>query len=245
MKITATLNIVRLMSNVAADAAACGLSMSNVSRLCEGPSLAFHAEKAAAALLSGNIISVPTDTLYGITALAQNNTAVEKIYQIKKRKSAKPLAICVAEVEDVYKWGIVTVPPSLLTLLLPGPVTLIFHRTPHLNLSLNPGSDLVGIRIPDEEFIRTLTRYCNSPLALTSANVSMKTSPLCIEEFSELWNKLHSVYDGGPIGEQFECREGSTIVDLSQPGSYRLIRRGVAYEQTTKILQQFELTLID
>ncbi|KAK4312708.1 hypothetical protein Pmani_015893 [Petrolisthes manimaculis] len=157
----------------------------------------------------------------------------------------KPLAICVAEVDDVYKWGEVTVPHTLLTLVLPGPVTLIFHRTRRLNPSLNPGTDLVAIRIPDQEFIRSLARCCDSPLALTSANVSMKTSPLCVAEFTELWNKLHSIYDNGPIGDELNCREGSTIVDLSQPGSYRLVRRGVAFENTTKVLQQFNLTLID
>lgn len=239
-------SLVRLFGNIAAaNTAAIGPSMNNIVRLCDGPSLAHHAENAAAVLLAGDVIAVPTDTLYGVAALAQNNDAIDKIYQIKKRSSTKPLAICVAEIEDVYKWGKVTVPHSLLTLLLPGAVTLIFHRTPQLNASLNPGTDLVGIRIPDEEFIRTLARCCDSPLALTSANVSMKTSPLCIAEFSELWPKLHSVYDSGPIGGDLDCREGSTIVDLSQPGSYRLVRRGVAFEHTTKILQQFDMTLID
>lgn len=249
--ISSVSNLVRFFGNIASETSAIRLSMNNnIVRLCEGPSLAYHAKNAAAVLLSGDVIAVPTDTLYGIAALAQNNEAIDKIYHIKKRSSTKPLAICVAEVEDVYKWGKVTVPHSLLTRLLPGAVTLIFHRTPRLNPSLNPGTDLVGIRIPDHEFIRTLARCCcDSPLALTSANVSAKTSPLHVGEFSELWSKLHSVYDGGPIGgddeDNSECREGSTIVDLSQPGAYRLVRRGVAFERTTKILQQFNLTLVD
>lgn len=233
------------MSTLAAEAATNGFPMSHVIRLCEGPALISQAEKASAALLSGHVISVPTDTLYGIAALAQNNTAVERIYEIKRRSSTKPLAICVSEVKDVYLWGKVTVPHSLLTSLLPGPVTLIFQRTQQLNLALNPGTDLVGIRIPDEEFIRAVVRCCSSPLALTSANISSKVSPLCVEEFRELWSKLHTVFDGGHLGEHLESREGSTIIDLSQPGSYRLIRRGIAYEQTTEILQRYDLTLID
>lgn len=245
---TSFLRSVRVMSSVAAKAFAAtnGLPMNNVIHLWEGPSLTFHAEKAAAALNSGHVISVPTDTLYGIAALAQNSTAVERIYKIKQRNSTKPLAICVSEVEDVYLWGKVTVPHSLLTSLLPGPVTLVFHRTSQLNPTLNPETDLVGIRIPNEEFIRAVVRCCDSPLALTSANISTKASPLCVEEFSELWNKLHTVFDAGRIGGQdLECREGSTIIDLSQPGTYRLIRRGIAFEQTTEILQRFNLSVID
>ena len=219
--------------------------MNNVVQLLDGPSVACHAKRAASALLSGHVIALPTDTLYGIAALAQNNIAVENIYKIKKRNSTKPLAICVAEISDIYHWGQVTVPNSLLNSLLPGPVTLIFRRTPKLNSALNPGTDSVGIRIPNEEFIRTVVEYCGSPIALTSANVSTKDSPLCVEEFSELWDKVDSVYDGGRIGEETERREGSTIVDLSQAGSYRLVRRGIAYEQTVQVLQEYKLSLID
>lgn len=236
---------VQRMSSAAVNGLTIDSPMNNVVQILEGPSVACHAKKAAAALISGHVIALPTDTLYGIAALAQNNFAVENIYKIKQRNSTKPLAICVAEVADVYNWGKVTISNSLLNSLLPGPVTLVFQRTDQLNPSLNPGTDLVGIRIPDEEFIRTVVKYCGSPIALTSANISTKESPLCVEEFSELWSKLHSVYDTGHIGEQTDCREGSTIIDLSHKGSYRLIRRGIAYKRTVQVLQDHKLTLID
>lgn len=237
--------IIRQMSNVAATAATNILPMSNVVPLWGGSALVSHAEKAASALQSGHVIAMPTDTIYGVAALAQNNEAIERIYEIKKRSSSKPLAICVAEVDDVYVWGEVTVPHSLLTSLLPGPVTLVFKRTPLLNPALNPGTDLVGIRIPDHAFIRNVVRLCGSPLALTSANISSKESPLSVEEFQELWGKLHTVFDHGHLGKDQFRREGSTIVDLSQPGAYRLIRRGSAYEQTTELLHQYDISLID
>lgn len=236
---------VQRMSSAAVNRLAINSPMNNVVQILEGPSVACHAKKAAAALISGQVIALPTDTLYGIAALAQHNLAVENIYKIKRRNSTKPLAICVAEVAEVYKWGKVTIPHSLLDSLLPGPVTLIFQRTPQLNPALNPGTDLVGIRIPDEEFIRTVVKCCGSPIALTSANISTKESPLCVEEFSELWCKLHSVYDSGRIGEETDCREGSTIIDLSQIGSYRLIRRGIAYERTVQVLHEYKLSLVD
>lgn len=70
---------------------------------------------------------------------------------------------------------------DLLSSLLPGPVTLIFERTPALNEGLNPYTCHVGIRIPDYVFIKELARICNAPLALTSANKSATKSSLNIE----------------------------------------------------------------
>lgn len=219
--------------------------MNNVVSLNEGSDFISHIASAAEALQKGKVIAVPTDTLYGIAALAQNDTAVESIYEIKKRNTVKPLAICVAEVKDVYKWGTVIVPHSLLTSLLPGPVTLVFNRTPLLNPSLNPGHDTVAIRIPDADFIRGVAAKCNSPLALTSANISTMESPLEVKEFSDTWDKLEKIYDGGLLGQDEKCRKGSTIVELLKPGKYNIIRQGSAYEQTLKILHKYDLKPID
>lgn len=60
-------------------------------------------DTAVASLKNGNVIALPTDTIYGVAALAQSTEAVKKLYQIKKRHEEKPVAICVGNVEDVYK----------------------------------------------------------------------------------------------------------------------------------------------
>ena len=60
-------------------------------------------KQAATSLLNGNIIAVPTDTIYGIAGLAQDSAAVERLYNIKRRDAAKPIAISVASVDDIYK----------------------------------------------------------------------------------------------------------------------------------------------
>jgi len=88
---------------------------------------------AAEAVQSGEIIAVPTDTIYGLAALVQSKTAVERLYNIKGRQPTKPIAICVGEVEDVQKWAEVTVSDQVLMDLLPGPVTLVFKRSEALN----------------------------------------------------------------------------------------------------------------
>ncbi|XP_053488013.1 yrdC domain-containing protein, mitochondrial [Ictalurus furcatus] len=188
------------------------------------------------ALKEGQVIAVPTDTIYGLACLAQNSEAIKRVYDIKGRNGNKPLAICVGEVQDIYKYCKVTVKEELLKDLLPGPVTLVLERSETLNADLNPFTRLVGVRIPDHHFMRRLCQMCEEPLALTSANISTQSSTLAVHEFEELWPRLTIVVDGGPIADQ--SRLGSTVVDLSVPGRYRIIRPGCAYSATVAILEK-------
>ncbi|XP_015230309.1 PREDICTED: yrdC domain-containing protein, mitochondrial [Cyprinodon variegatus] len=187
------------------------------------------------ALKDGHVVAVPTDTIYGLACLAQNSEAVKKIYEIKERNGQKPLAICVGEIQEIYQYCKVKVKEELLRDLLPGPVTLVLERSEELNRNLNPFTSLVGVRIPDHPFMRSLCQMCEEPLALTSANISSQTSTLVVQEFEELWSKLAVVVDGGPIRDQ--SRQGSTVVDLSVLGKYRVIRPGCALSATVDVLK--------
>ncbi|XP_010729920.2 threonylcarbamoyl-AMP synthase isoform X1 [Larimichthys crocea] len=187
------------------------------------------------ALKEGAVVAVPTDTIYGLACLAQNSEAIKKTYDIKGRNGQKPLAICVGEIQDIYKYCKVPVKEALLSDLLPGPVTLVFERSEVLNTDLNPFTSLVGVRIPDHAFMRRLCQMCGEPLALTSANISSHTSTVAVHEFQELWPKLAVVVDGGPIGDQ--SRLGSTVVNLSVLGKYRIIRPGCALSSTVDVLE--------
>lgn len=88
---------------------------------------------------------------------------------------------------------------------------------------MNPGTSLIGIRIPQNNFIRDIARQCDQAIALTSANISSYQSPLCIEDFKELHPYLSMIFDDGKISN---TNEGSTVIDLSHPGYYRIIRDG-------------------
>lgn len=195
-------------------------------------------------LLEGNIIALPTDTIYGLAACAQDIAAVRRLYEVKGRDSGKPLAICVGQVEDVCTWAKTdSLPDGLLSSLLPGPVTVVLERTSNLNLELNPSFQKVGIRIPDHPFIRQITQKINSPIALTSANFSNEPSSLSPKEFESLWPQLAAVFDGGRLGalQSSSSRAGSTIVDLSEKGKYFIVRSGCALPQTLKTVHQFGL----
>ncbi|XP_048358174.1 threonylcarbamoyl-AMP synthase [Sphaerodactylus townsendi] len=193
---------------------------------------------AVAALREGGLVAVPTDTLYGIACLAEDSRALRAVYQLKGRDGAKPLAICLADVDQVHRYCKLAVPDQLLHDLLPGPVTLVLERSQALNPDLNPFTSLVGVRVPDHWFIKELARVCATPLALTSANISSQKSSLTVTEFKELWPHLALVVDGGPIGDlqRPECRLGSTVVDLSVPGKFKVIRPGCALTQTVEVL---------
>jgi tRNA threonylcarbamoyl adenosine modification protein (Sua5/YciO/YrdC/YwlC family) len=155
---------------------------------------------AVAALQRGELIAVPTDTIYGLAADARSPAALEQVYRVKRRRGHKPLAICVGEVDDVGRYGDTAhLPPGLLEDLLPGPVTLLLRRRAAgegvveggfadvaarpLPASLNPGADKIGVRIPDAAFVRDVARKLGAPLALTSANVSGGQSSVEVEEF--------------------------------------------------------------
>ena len=215
------------------------------------------ASLAAESLASGAVIAVPTDTIYGLACLVQHSAAVERLYTIKVRiacyensesqlisiffqgrNAKKPIAICVAEIEDIYKWANVTVTRQVIEELLPGQVTLVFTRSEQLNNKLNPDTELVGVRIPDQSFLREVCRLCGGPLALTSANLSNGQSTLAVEEFSGLHGSLALVCDGGRLSDSEEARLGSTVVDLSQEGSYNIIRGGSVRENVETVMKK-------
>ncbi|KAL7600056.1 hypothetical protein Lser_V15G26941 [Lactuca serriola] len=205
------------------------------------PATEAYADEAIKALRTGKVIAVPTDTLYGFACDACSVDAVNRIYEIKGRKHTSPLAICVGDVNDIGRFAVTNhLPLGLLHNLLPGPVTLVLTRgeSSVLEKSLNPGLDTVGVRIPDFEFIRMIARGCGSALALTSANLSGQPSSLDIKEFKNLWERCRFVYDGGVLSAG---REGSTIVDLTMIGKYKILRSGSAKEETIAVLERYSL----
>lgn len=93
---------------------------------------------AVAELRAGAVVAVPTDTLYGLACSASCSAALDAVYRLKGRSEAKPLAVCLGRVADVYRYCHVRVPEGLLKDLLPGPVTLVMERSEELNKDLNP-----------------------------------------------------------------------------------------------------------
>jgi tRNA threonylcarbamoyl adenosine modification protein (Sua5/YciO/YrdC/YwlC family) len=204
---------------------------------------------AEEALLQEYVIAVPTDTIYGIAAIASSSRAINAIYDIKRREHTKPLAVCVADHHDIADICHTDhLPDDLLRRLLPGPVTVVLDRKRNPDLlsdDLNPGVEALGVRIPDFPFLRAICRQVQKPLALTSANISGEQSPVHTSEFGHIASSCAIVFDHGVLGEQFDAlqRAGSTIVDLRSSGAFKIVREGSALDKTVSILVQSGLIL--
>jgi|TARA_B110000977_G_scaffold192513_1_gene266129 tRNA threonylcarbamoyl adenosine modification protein (Sua5/YciO/YrdC/YwlC family) len=200
--------------------------------------------EAVEALRREKVIAIPTDTIYGVAASACSVIGIERLYDAKQRSREVPMAVCVGDAADVSKYADVAhLNPKLLEELLPGPVTLLLRRktlTEGCDLSpgLNPGLGLLGIRVPDSEFIRHVSRGFGKAIALTSANQSGTPSTLSVEEFENLWDKCEVVFDGGRIGLD-ASRSGSTIVNLSVPGEFSIARPGTTCDTICETLERY------
>lgn len=203
--------------------------------------------KAAEYLAKGQVIAVPTDTIYGLACSANCPEAIKKLYTIKGRDSEKPVAICVTHICDVRKWGEANhLSDNLLNSLLPGPVTLVLERSKLLdNPYLNPATTKIGIRIPKHNFINKVTEIFDMPVALTSANFSNEPSTLSVKEFEHLFEHLGAVFDGGMLNQgQDQSRTGSTVIDLSKVGFYNVIRKGMSFENVVGIVHSYGIKSI-
>jgi len=149
-------------------------------------------------LKRGGLVAFPTDTVYGVGALAFNGDAVKSIYTAKNRPVEKAIPILLARPEDLDKVTI-DVPDMAAKLALrywPGPLTLVVPKHPHLPYVVSE-LPTVGVRMPDHPVARGLLRSAG-PMAVSSANISGKDSPESAQEvMSQLNGRIHLVLDGG------------------------------------------------
>jgi L-threonylcarbamoyladenylate synthase len=170
--------------------------------------------RAARLLRAGEIVALPTETVYGLAANALNAGAVEKIYQAKGRPAHNPIIVHVAGLElarnCVARWP--ETAARLAASFWPGPLTLVLSRSAHIPDIVTAGGDTVGVRWPAHPFIQAVIRECGFPLAAPSANLSNALSPTSASHVArQLDGRLPLIVDGG------ECAVGieSTVVDLT------------------------------
>lgn len=166
---------------------------------------------AAKLLQQGEVVAIPTETVYGLAANALNKKAVQKIYQVKNRPSTNPLIIHLAEINQIsqYVSEIPTAAHKLIERFCPGPLTVVLPRKSIVPDWITAGRDTVAIRIPAHPVARALLQTLDFPLAAPSANPSGYISPTKAEHvLRTLGNKVNYILDGGA------CQTGieSTIV---------------------------------
>jgi len=173
-------------------------------------------------LRKGGLVAFPTDTVYGVGALAFDGKAVESIYGAKNRPIEKAIPVLIGDTEDMEKVGmnIPEIAYRLATRFWPGPLTCVIPKQPTLPESVS-ATDTVGVRVPDHEVARALLRAAG-PMAVTSANISRQSSPSSAEEvFAQLDGRIDLIINGGitPGGVP------STLVDCTGD-EVRILREG-------------------
>lgn len=196
-------------------------------------------EKAADFILEGNILAIPTDTVYGLACDSTNPAAVKKLYELKGRSYDKPLPVLIDGLRTLNRL-VKKIPPDVKTMLdnlWPGALTVIFPKPATMLSSVSSGPSL-GVRIPDNTIMLSVISMTARPLAVTSANPSGEAPATGSEKVRHYFGtKIKMILDGGESSS-----EGvSTVIStLSRP--YAILRQGlISAEELKKYLKDIEI----
>lgn len=169
---------------------------------------------AASLLQAGELVAIPTETVYGLAANAFDEQAVGRIFEAKGRPQDNPLIVHIADFDGLEQL-VTAVPPRALALAKaywPGPLTMIFRRSRLVPAAVSAGLDTVAVRMPSHPVARQIIRAAGVPLAAPSANRSGSPSPTTAQHvLADMMGRISAVLDGG------ECEVGveSTVVDMT------------------------------
>lgn len=178
---------------------------------------------AAQLLRAGELVCYPTDTVYGIGAIATNDEAVRRLYAVKGRSPDKPLPLLVANSLEAAE--IVDIPPianQLMKRFWPGALTIVFNKLTTFHSAALAKQPTAALRVPDHHLVIDLIRAVRQPITGTSANRSGARAPVSAAEVGfGLGEMVALVIDGGrtPGGKE------STVIDVSG-GPPRIVRDG-------------------
>ncbi|HND46481.1 MAG TPA: L-threonylcarbamoyladenylate synthase, partial [Chitinophagales bacterium] len=170
-------------------------------------------EIAADWLKKGNVVSIPTETVYGLAANALNETAVLQIFDIKKRPSFDPLIVHISSINEIEKYTLSfpEVLKPLADLYMPGPLTLLLPKKSIIPDLVTSGLDQVAIRIPKHPLTLALLSSLDFPLAAPSANPFGYISPTSTAHVNQqLGKQIPYILDGGDCSIGIE----STIIGV-------------------------------
>ncbi|HEY4300701.1 MAG TPA: L-threonylcarbamoyladenylate synthase [Candidatus Didemnitutus sp.] len=178
----------------------------------------------ASLLRDGELVAIPTETVYGLAANALDPRACRAIFRAKKRPASDPLIVHVDGLRSAEKLAVFNAPARILARKFwPGPLTLVLPRTELVPDIVTSGQSTVALRSPAHPIARRLLRAAGVPLAAPSANMFGYVSPTSAEHvFAGLGRRIGHILDGGPCGVGVE----STIAEVAPDGRIRVLRPG-------------------
>jgi len=183
-------------------------------------------ETAASLLKEGEVVGLPTETVYGLAADATNREAVARIFEAKGRPADNPLIIHVSDLKmmEEYADDIPRCAYRLADAFWPGPLTMILPKKSNISDIVTGGLDTVAVRMPSHDIMRKVISMVGRPLAAPSANLSGSPSPTTAKHVTDDMNgRIAAVVDGG------ECSVGveSTVISFEGYDSVRILRPGL------------------
>jgi len=194
------------------------------------PTITLDIERCARQLQSGELVAMPTETVYGLAADARNSDAVAKVFQLKGRPGSNPLIVHLADASQAADWVSEISPEAqmLMDAFWPGPLTLVLPARDDVLRSVTAGQDSVALRVPAHPGARALLQAFGGGLVAPSANRYMSISPTSAAHVAQQFADSELlILDGGA------CQVGleSSIVALLPGDNPRLLRHGMLDQQ--------------
>ncbi len=197
--------------------------------------------RLAGELLSeGQIVAIPTETVYGLAADAFNGSAVSQIFKAKGRPQDNPLIVHISDIRQVNLLA-GYFPEKAVKLaeeFWPGPLTMILPKRPEIPDEVTCGLDTVGIRFPSNKIAQAIITAAGTPLAAPSANRSGSPSPTTAQHvFEDMDGRIPLIIDGG------ECEVGleSTVITLAAETPMLLRPGAITYEQLENAIGKVDI----
>ena len=190
--------------------------------------------RVAQLIRSGEVVAVPTDTVYGLAADPFREGVAERIFEMKRRPESNPILLLIDSLEQLSSLA-QDLPPAFRRIagaFWPGPLTLVVPASPLVPAAITAGTGTIAIRMPGAPLVRRLIRASGCPLTGTSANLSGSPAATTANEVKrQLSGRVYHIVDGG----RSRLCQPSTILDLtSEP---RIVRQGaVSWTELAKYL---------
>lgn len=188
-------------------------------------------ERIISELKNGNLVIMPTDTVYGIIADATKEETIKKVFNAKERSFNKPLLVLVSDKNMVENLVSEISPKAeeIISKYWPGPLTILFPKKDEVSDILTASSPYIAIRMPNDKRLLNIIRKVNKPLISTSANITSKETITEVSQIEEkMKEKISYIVDGGVVKN-----EASTIIKIEND-KIEIVRVGLLADELKK-----------
>lgn len=195
--------------------------------------------KALENIAAGELVIIPTETIYGLTTDAENSSAVEKLFALKGRSADKKSAVFLSSVASITRWAEVEYEyaENVIRQFLPGPLTVVLKSKVRDLPGIVSDEGKIGIRVSSHPLIEFLTQALGKPLIATSANLSRGKEVLSTDEVISTFRGKVPLIVTGEISERAQA---STVVDLSGTRPVLLREGTIPFAEVLKSLERNE-----